>query len=206
MTDLMPMIHAEREHLADQLRSLSPDQWTQPTWCAKWNVQAVVGHLVAAASITAPHFVAGFIRSGFSFNRFVEGDLKKFAAGNPADVLSRFQGIVHSTRKPPGPDYVALGEVMVHGEDILRPLGLTGHHPPEHLVTLAELYKKTGPPLRGKKRSAGLRFVATDTDWSAGDGAEVSGPTMSLILALVGRAGALGDLSGPGVATLRSRC
>ena len=35
---------------------------------------------------------------------------------------------------------------MVHGEDIRRPLGATGVHPPEHLITLAEMYKKTGAP------------------------------------------------------------
>ncbi len=36
--------------------------------------------------------------------------------------------------------YVALGEVMVHGEDIRRPLGAQGEHAPEHLATLAEAY------------------------------------------------------------------
>ncbi len=206
MPDLMPMIHAERRSLADTLGGLTNEQWSQPTWCDKWNVQEVVGHLVAAATITAPHFFAGLIRTGFSFNRFVEGDLQKFAAGNPSDVLARFESIITSTRKPPGPAYVALGEVMVHGEDIRRALGLLGEHPKEHLVTLADLYKKTGPPLHGKRRSEGLRFVATDTDWSSGEGPEVTGPTMSLILALVGRSGALVDLDGPGLETLRLRC
>ena len=57
-----------------------------------------------------------------------------------------------------------------------------------------------------KRRSAGLRFVATDIDWSAGDGPEVRGPTMSLILGMVGRRAALDDLDGPGLDTLRSRC
>ena len=79
---------------------------------------------------------------------------------------------------------------MVHGEDIRRPLGSKGEHPAEHLTTLAELYKKTGPPLRGKKRIAGLTLRATDVDWSTGDGPEVVGPAMSLILGMVGRAAA----------------
>ena len=38
-----------------------------------------------------------------------------------------------------------------------------------------------------------------------GDGPEVKGPCMSLILAMVGRAGALDDCEGEGVATLRER-
>ena len=205
MADLMPMVHAERRSLADFLDTLTPEQWSAPTWCDKWNVQELVGHLTAAGNITAPHFFGGFITSGFSFDKFVDKDLRKYAQGAPADVRARFEQIVDSNRKPPGPAYVALGEVMTHGEDIRRPLGTKGEHPAEHVVTLAEMFKKTGPPLHGKKRSEGLRFVATDVDWSAGEGPEVRGPCMSLILAMVGRAGALADCEGDGVDTLRER-
>jgi uncharacterized protein (TIGR03083 family) len=205
MADLMPMIHAERANLAEFLATLTPEQWSEPTWCDKWNVQELVGHLVAAANITAGHFFPGFVMSGFNFDRFVDKDLRQFATGTPAEVKQRFDGVITSTRKPPGPTYVALGEVMVHGEDIRRPLGVKGEHPAEHLVTLAELYKKTGVPLRAKKRLEGLKLTATDVDWSTGDGPEVSGPAMSLVLAMVGRARALDDCTGPGVETLRRR-
>jgi uncharacterized protein (TIGR03083 family) len=205
MADLMPMVHAERHALADFLNSLTVEQWAEPTWCDKWNVQDLVGHLTAAGNITAPHFFGGFIRSGFNFDRFVEGDLRHYATGKPSDVTARFEAILDSNRKPPGPAYVALGEIMVHGEDIRRPLGARGDHPPEHLSTLAELYKKTGAPLRAKQRLVGLRLEATDVDWSTGSGPEVRGPCMSLILAMVGRKGALADCEGPGVEMLASR-
>jgi len=201
----MPMIHAERAALADYLTGLSPEQWKLPTWCTKWTVQDVTGHLVAAARITAPHFFAGFVGTGFSFDRFVEKDLRTYATGTPAQVLERFRGIITSTRKPPGPAYVALGEVMVHGEDIRRALGAVGDHPAEHAVALAEMYRKTGAPLRGKARLQGLSLRATDADWRCGEGPEVAGPIMSLILAMVGRKGALVDLQGPGLQQLTSR-
>ena len=205
MADLMPMVHAERRSLADFLDTIPPEQWTAPTWCDKWNVQELVGHLTAAGNITAPHFFGGLVKCGFSFDKFVDGDLRQFAKGSPAEVRARFEAIVDSNRKPPGPAYVALGEVMCHGEDIRRALGTTGEHPAEHLTTLAELYKKTGAPLRAKKRIAGLKLTATDVDWSTGDGPEVSGPAMSLILAMVGRTKALDECTGPGVETLRAR-
>jgi uncharacterized protein (TIGR03083 family) len=205
MANLLPMIHAERRSLAEFLDTISPEQWTTPTLCEKWNVQDLVGHLTAAGNITAPHFFGGFIRTGFNFDKFVEGDLRKYAQGSPADVRSRYDAIIESNRTPPGPSYVALGEVMVHGEDIRRPLGARGEHPAEHLATLADMYKKTGAPLRAKKRLAGLKLEATDVDWATGDGPEVRGPCMSLILAMVGRAGALDDCEGAGVETLRSR-
>src|SRR4051812_27216290 len=201
----MPMVHAERQSLSDFLATLTPEQWTEATWCHKWNVQELVGHLTAAGNITAPHFFGGFIKTGFSFDKFVDGDLKQYAEGTPADVRARYDKIIDSNRKPPGPAYVALGEVMVHGEDIRRPFGAHGDHPAEHLTTLADLYKKTGAPLHGKRRSAGLRFVATDVDWSSGEGPEVKGPCMSLILAMVGRKGALADCEGEGVESLTSR-
>ena len=205
MADLMPMVHAERQSLADFLDTLAPEQWTAPTWCSKWNVQDLVGHLTAAGNITAPHFFGGFIKTGFNFDKFVEGDLRNYSGGSPADVKARYAKIIKSNHKPPGPAYVALGEVMVHGEDIRRPLGARGDHPTEHLVTLAERYKKTGAPLRGKKRVEGLKLTATDVDWTSGEGPEVRGPCMSLILAMVGRTGALDDCEGDGVDTLRSR-
>jgi hypothetical protein len=94
---------------------------------------------------------------------------------------------------------------MVHGEDIRRPLGVRGEHSPEHVVALADKYKKTGAPLRAKKRLEGLKLQATDVDWASGDGPEVRGPCMSLILAMVGRESALADCEGDGVDTLRAR-
>jgi uncharacterized protein (TIGR03083 family) len=205
MPDFMPMVHAERASLAQFLDTLTPEQWTAPTWCDKWNVQELVAHLTAAGNITAPHFFAGFVKTGFSFDKFVDGDLRTFCAGTPADVRARYDKIITSNRKPPGPAYVALGEVMVHGEDIRRALGARGEHPAEHLVTLAELSKKTGAPLRAKKRLEGLRLQATDVDWSTGAGPEVEGPCMSLILAMVGRTGALAECEGAGVEMLRGR-
>ncbi|MGO9874978.1 MAG: maleylpyruvate isomerase family mycothiol-dependent enzyme [Acidimicrobiia bacterium] len=205
MADLMPMVHAERQSLSDFLDTLTPEQWTEPTWCTKWNVQDMVGHLTAAGNITAPHFFGGFIKTGFNFDKFVEGDLRHFNTGSPSDVKARYDKIITSTRKPPGPAYVALGEVMVHGEDIRRPLGVSGDHPSEHLVTLAQLYKNTGAPLRAKQRLVDLKLTATDVDWTSGAGPEVRGPCMSLILAMVGRTGALADCEGDGLDTLAGR-
>lgn len=205
MTDFMAMVPGERRSLSEYLATLSADQWTAQTPCAKWNVQQLTGHLVAAAKITAPHFFGGLIKSGFSFDKFIECDLAKYAEGTPADMMARFNSIIDSNRKPPGPAYVAFGEIMVHGEDIRRATGTRGEYKPEHLVALAEAYKTTGAPLNGKKRSAGLKLTATDVDWSTGSGPEVQGPCMALIRAMTGRPDGLEECSGDGLATLTSR-
>jgi hypothetical protein len=59
----------------------------------------------------------------------------------------------------------------------------------------------------GNFRRAGhrLRLVATDIDWSHGDGPEVTGPGEALLMAIARRPAALADLRGAGVSILAER-
>ena len=205
MVDYMPMIHAERLLLSKYLDKLTPEQWTAATWCSKWNVHDLVAHMVAAGNITFGHFAGGFIKSGFKFNDTIEADVLLYNGGSSADVKARFDSILTSTKTPPGPKYVAFGEVMVHGEEIRRALGDRGDHPDAHLVALADAYKTTGAPLNGKRRVSGLKLRATDVEWTTGSGPEVTGDCMSLSLAMSGRKQVLDQLTGDGLETLRSR-
>ena len=61
------------------------------------------------------------------------------------------------------------------------------------------------PSKEGLLDHAGLRLVATDVEWSHGDGPEVRGPGEAILLALTGRPAVLDELVGEGVATLRER-
>jgi len=56
---------------------------------------------------------------------------------------------------------------------------------------------------RGGNLTGALR--ATDAEWTHGTGPEVSGPILSLVMAMTGRKVADGDLTGEGLETLRSR-
>ena len=98
-----------------------------------------------------------------------------------------------------------LGEIIVHGEDIRRPLGLTHGSPEPALLALADSWKRSNLLIGAKRRISGLRLRATDTEWTHGDGPEVAGPLQSLILAMTGRKGALSDLTGDGVTLLADR-
>ena len=162
--------------------------------------------MTALGNQTAPNFFMGLITSGFSFDKFVAKDLKKYNQGSNADVLAGFAKTVENPKAALGPKYVTLGEIMCHGEDIRRALGRRGEHPAAHVEALAEMYKKTGNPLGGKKRTAGLSFRATDANWTTGEGPEVAGPGMDLIMAIAGRGDALSTCTGDGAETLRSRC
>ncbi|GAB3236713.1 hypothetical protein GCM10027447_35280 [Glycomyces halotolerans] len=55
-----------------------------------------------------------------------------------------------------------LGETIVHGEDIRRPLGLGHAYPIEMLTELAEYYRSTDFVIVAKKRVVDLRLVAED--------------------------------------------
>jgi len=72
-------------------------------------------------------------------------------------------------------------------------------------VQVADFYKGSNLVIGTKRRIAGLRMMATDTDWSYGTGPEVSGPMVAVLMAMTGRQPPLNRLSGDGVDTLRSR-
>jgi hypothetical protein len=95
--------------------------------------------------------------------------------------------------------------VLIHAEDIRRPLGITHTYADGAGARVASFYKGSNLVVGAKKRIAGLHLQATDADWSNGEGPEVSGPIVSLVLAMTGRKEALADLTGEGVATLSSR-
>ena len=71
---------------------------------------------------------------------------------------------------------------------------------------VADFYKGSNTLIGAKNRVAGLGLAATDTDWKNGDGPEVRGPLLSLLMAMTGRSVACDDLTGEGVGTLRRRC
>jgi hypothetical protein len=98
-----------------------------------------------------------------------------------------------------------LGEIVVHSEDIRRPLGIPGSAAAEAIDACLQMYTQASFPVGGKQRIDGLRLVAADTGWAHGQGAEVSGPGLSLMLAMTGRDAGLAELTGDGVPTLRSR-
>jgi uncharacterized protein (TIGR03083 family) len=190
-------IHAERVRLADTIEGLTPEQWRTPSLCAGWNVGAM-------AEQTPGHFMGGMLTSGFSFNRMMQRDIDARADLSPAQIAARLREHTTTTNKPPAPTAAMLGEVVVHGEDLRRPLGLSAPIDADAANACLDMYTKASFPVGGKKRIAGMRLVSTDTGWTYGDGPDVRGPAASLLLAMTGPAG-LDGLSGEGAPTLGQR-
>lgn len=204
-TSPWPLIHTEREALIADLGTLTDEQWATRSLCADWTVRDVLGHMIATARMTPPRFFAKMAAAGFRFNTMTAKGVAAEATAKPGDGLAAFRSHAKDTTHPPGPVEAMLGEAVIHPADIRTPLGIAHEYPEEALTRVADFYKGSNLIVGGKRRIDGLTLRATDTGWTTGSGPEVTGPHLSLILAMTGRSAALADLSGAGLDTLRSR-
>jgi uncharacterized protein (TIGR03083 family) len=202
--DIWPVIHAERKALASDLGSLQDEQWSTTSLCTEWTVRDVLAHMTATAQMSPPAFFIKIAGTGFNFGKLQGQGIAANRGATPADTLAGFKAIVTSTGRPPGPMDTMLGEVIVHSEDIRRPLGLTHAYPTDAIVQVADFFKGSNLIIGTKRRISGLKLRATDAEWSTGDGPEVTGPILALLMAMTGRKPAT-ELTGEGVQALAAR-
>jgi uncharacterized protein (TIGR03083 family) len=202
--DIWPVVHAERKALVTDLSGLDANQWSTTSMAADWTVRDVVAHMTATAKITPAGFFPKLASNGFSFSKMQAKDIASASGGSAADTLANFEAIVSSTGRPPGPPATMLGETIVHSQDVRGALGIQHGYPMAALVQVADFYKGSNLLIGTKKRIAGLTLKATDTEWSHGTGPEVTGPMLTLVMAMTGRK-VTDQLTGDGVETLRSR-
>jgi uncharacterized protein (TIGR03083 family) len=204
--DTWELVDAERRDNVALLEGLSPAQWDVQSLCGEWKVRDVAAHLSSPANWEVLPFALELLRSGFNINTATERDGVRRGQRDTKAIIDEFRGTIGKRRKPPGtsPETV-LNDMVVHGQDIRRPLGIGREIPEDRLRTCLDYVVNTNLAVGGKKRAAGVRLVATDIDWSHGDGPEVRGPAEALLLTLNGRADALSDVDGPGKDTLAAR-
>jgi uncharacterized protein (TIGR03083 family) len=205
MSDIWPVVHAERAALGSDLGELSADRWDTPSLCTQWTVRDVVAHMAATAKITPATFFPKLVASGFSLGRMQAKDIAAERGDSPKDTLVHFDEVTTSTKRPPGPKETMLGETIVHCEDVRRPLGIEHRYPTAALVEVADFYKGSNLVIGTKRRIAGLELRATDTDWSCGSGPLVSGAMVDLLMAMTGRKVAADRLTGDGAVVIRER-
>lgn len=184
MTDIRDTIAAERTELAEVLAGLAEEQWDAPSLCTGWRVREVVAHM------TAPYRTpdARFLRAETvdEINRAAD-ELARADAGRltSAELAADVRDNVRHPWQPGG--YTgALCHDVIHGLDITVALDLGRRVPLDRLrIVLDEIVPARtgffGVDLTGK------RLVATDLDWSHGDGEEVARPAQDLVLLACGR-------------------
>jgi uncharacterized protein (TIGR03083 family) len=204
--DVDAAVSAERHRVADLVADLSDEEWTTPSLCTAWTVRDVVAHLTVTTRLTVPRLVRAAVRARGSFDR-MEIDLaaQRAAAHTTDQLVAQLRESAGSTRRFPGSTPMdPLMDLVVHGQDIARPLRRR-HVSPPHVVADCLAYVAANRFMGGPRRLAGVRLVSTDTGWTLGEGAELRGPDVDLLLVAAGRRAGLGALDGPGVAVVGAR-
>ncbi|MGY1787269.1 maleylpyruvate isomerase family mycothiol-dependent enzyme [Geodermatophilus sp. SYSU D00698] len=204
--DVDARVQTERTRLLHVLDGLDEEQWDTPSLCAGWAVRDLVVHLLMPYELSAPRFLLMMLRAGFDFDRAAD----RWATTDtrtPAEVVAGLRKTEHRTFSVPGaPVEAPLSHLVIHAQDVYRPLGVPSPTDPGNArVALEQL---TSPRARRSLPPGildGLAFSATDTDWHHGEGAQVSGPATALLTTLSGRTAALPELAGTGVADVRAR-
>ena len=199
-------VAAERHRVADLVADLTDEQWTTPSLCAAWTVRDVVAHLTVTTRMTVPRLLPAAVRARGSFDRLaIDLAAERAAAYNTTELVAQLRESAGSTRRMPGSTPMdPLMDLVVHGQDVARPLGRRHVTPPD-VVAACLAYVAPNKFMRGPQRLAGVQLVSTDTGWTHGDGAELRGPDIDLLLATAGRRAGLDGLEGPGAEVLSAR-
>jgi uncharacterized protein (TIGR03083 family) len=193
----------EQREFGALAQSLSDEQWATRSLCDEWTVRDLVVHVawhIKLAKVSP--------KEGIRFLRFggTDGLYGQILDENRARSHAELVEWLGSKGRPNPANLV---ELILHQQDVRVPLTLPRAVPPDQLawllafaMTPAGSRETGGGPHR---LAAGLRLVATDLDWSHGEGPEVGGPGQALLMAICGRPGFLDALSGPGVEVLAAR-
>lgn len=203
-SDLWDVVHAERADLVDDLTGLPATGWATPSLCAGWDVGDVVAHLAATATLSLRGFAVELGLAGLSPGRIVDRQIRAARTRPPAESLHALRSAINCTASPPQPTITRVIEIVVHGEDIRRPLQIDHDYSTAHIAEALD-YLANDRRSGGRARLSGLELRATDADVVVGQGRRVEGLAVSLLVAAAGRRAALSDLTGPGLQQLADR-
>ncbi|MFE0021608.1 maleylpyruvate isomerase family mycothiol-dependent enzyme [Amycolatopsis sp. NPDC059021] len=203
--DIKRLARDERLDFAAFLETLTPEQWDAPTLCEGWSVRDVVAHVISYDELTPRDLVRRFAKGRFTPGKVNSVGVTEYVRRGPDELVALLRKYAEPRGLTAGfGGGIALTDCLVHQQDIRRPLGLPRTIPGERLLPALRL-ALFAPVIRGFWQIRGVRLVATDLDWSAGSGPVVQGPAEACLMALAGRRGVAGELSGPGQAKLAAR-
>ncbi|PWI20490.1 maleylpyruvate isomerase family mycothiol-dependent enzyme [Streptomyces sp. Act143] len=185
--ELWQVVDRERASLADLLESLSAEEWETPTRCGDWRVRDVAAHLTLAARITWGQALREMVRARGDWNRMIHDTAVREAAAPVEAVVGHLRSVIGSRRLAPMTSpHEPLLDLLVHGQDIALALSRERAVSPTAARSAAErVWTMRFPPRPWPLPKA--RLVATDIEWTRGEGAEISGPVRALLLLLTGR-------------------
>lgn len=199
---------AERLSVAELFEGLDEKDWSAATLCPKWTVHQLAAHLALSTKTGLKDTILGAIKAKGDWDRMTADQAIDHATRyEPAELVAQIREDAGSARRAPGAKPLdPLADVLIHGQDIARPLGLT--RPMPEAPAIAALEHILASPFWGaRKRCKGVKMIATDAGWSGGTGPdEVRGPLADLLLASTGRGSGLAALTGPGTKRIGAHC
>ena len=133
-----PLIRAERVALIADLENVTDAQWSTQSLCSAWTVRDVLAHMTTTAKMTPGRFFGKLAGSGFRFNVMNDNGVKEEQGATPADALAGFKAQLDRTTAPPGPLDAMVGEIVIHSQDIRRPLGIAHTFQPEAVTLVGD--------------------------------------------------------------------
>lgn len=209
MSEIWHLVHAERRALVDDLCGLAPSQWDTPSLAPGWSVHDVAAHLVDNALTTPVGLLRAMVRAKGDLDRQNAAGVATQRGATPQETLARLREVVDRTSGPP--TWLAslesrLVEEVAHGEDIRAALGIRRTYPAKTLEGAARHQAKTPDAIGGGRSVArAVRLIADDTDLVVGQGPEVRGPALAIVLLLSGRRHTVDELHGPGLSSIPAR-
>lgn len=208
MTDGWTLAAEARTAFADLCDTLTPEQINESTWCEGWDSHHVAAHVATFVEVPLPKFMFTIAKNKGNFDQAADVMANALVERPMSDLVATIRA--KASKKsvlPIFPSELTMVDAVVHTEDIRRGLGLPGEPDPGLVRACLEFLttsKKAGPLLETKGLLEGLRFEATDSDWTAGDGQLLSGSSIDLLLAIARRP-VDDQLTGDGVSALRAR-
>ncbi|MFN2641356.1 MAG: maleylpyruvate isomerase family mycothiol-dependent enzyme [Actinomycetota bacterium] len=204
--DIWQGIETERKLLIEILSDLPIARWDEQSLCGRWRVRDVCGHLLGSWMLGPLAHMRYVARWGFRMNRALAEDAIKRGSQPVEVLLELMRKHAESRRMPPAikPEQM-LEDIVIHGQDIRRPLGIAHTFAPEVLRVVLDTLKDQNGVMAVRKRIAGLEVVADDIGWRTGSGQRVAGPAEAVMMAMSGRSASLFELDGPGAVVLGER-
>jgi uncharacterized protein (TIGR03083 family) len=182
------IIAAHRRGLADALDTLSAEQWRAPSLCAGWTTVHVLAHQTMPFRISEQDFMAGLQGRGGDFTTFSDEIAERDSQLPPAELVGVLRDNADTQWSPPGGSLIdALCHDVIHGLDMTWPRELMYDIQDQAAAAVLDSLTATGSRTLFGFPLTGIRVAATDLDWSAGQGAELTGRSRDLIPLLAGR-------------------
>ena len=194
--DAVELLRKERAELVEFLSSLDDADWSRQSLCADWTVRDVTAHLASVVGLTRRGLLARMFRYGTGTDG---ANARTASAWSKRGTEQLLADLADPKRLGLGffhPRW-ALGETVVHHQDIRRALGRPREIPEARLVGAIDVLVRMPFLTRASREQRRIRIRATDIDLVWGrKGPEITGPAESLMMALAGRTEALAELQG----------